>query len=178
MSTTDVMVGVRNRSDARATDNREPSRPANRNRRVRAGRPAPKPVVANVDDDVLVAMTGVVDVLDNYALVRTSGYAPGPDDVYVSMAQIKKYGLRRGDLVLGEAASGRSAHEGGPRRDKYKPLVRLDTINGMDPEEARRRPEFYKLTPLYPQERLRLETEPHILTTRVIDLVMPIGKGQ
>ena len=67
---------------------------------------------------------------------------------------------------------------GEQRRDKYNPLVRLDTINGMDPEEARRRPEFYKLTPLYPQERLRLETEPHILTTRVIDLVMPIGKGQ
>ena len=73
---------------------------------------------------------------------------------------------------------GPAATSGEQRRDKYNPLVRLDTINGMDPEEARRRPEFYKLTPLYPQERLRLETEPHILTTRVIDLVMPIGKGQ
>jgi len=91
------------------------------------------------------------------------------------MAQIKRYGLRRGDAVTGAV---RSAREGEQRRDKHNPLVRLDTINGMDPEEARRRPEFYKLTPLYPQERLRLETEPHILTTRVIDLVMPIGKGQ
>jgi transcription termination factor Rho len=72
----------------------------------------------------------------------------------------------------------RAPREGEARRDKYNPLVRLDTINGMDPEEARRRPEFYKLTPLYPQQRLRLETEPHILTTRVIDLIMPIGKGQ
>jgi transcription termination factor Rho len=179
MSTTDVMVGVRTRSGATDSDNREPRRLAGRNRRVRAGRPAPRPVVANVDDDVLVVVSGVVDVLENYALVRTSGYGPGPDDVYVSMAQIREYGLRPGDLVIGEAGSGRrSAQEGGPRRDKYSPLVRLDTINGMDPEEARRRPEFYKLTPLYPQERLRLETEPHILTTRVIDLVMPIGKGQ
>jgi transcription termination factor Rho len=72
----------------------------------------------------------------------------------------------------------RQQRDGEARRERYNPLVRLDTINGMDPEEARRRPEFYKLTPLYPQERLRLETEPHILTTRVIDLVMPVGKGQ
>jgi transcription termination factor Rho len=91
------------------------------------------------------------------------------------MSQIKKYGLRRGDAITGAV---RSAREGEQRRDKYNPLVRLDTINGMDPDEARKRPEFYKLTPLYPQDRLRLETEPHILTTRIIDLIMPIGKGQ
>jgi transcription termination factor Rho len=127
------------------------------------------------DDDVLVQVAGIVDVLDNYAFVRTSGYLAGPNDVYVSMSQIKKYGLRRGDAVTGAV---RAPRDGEQRRDKYNPLVRLDTINGMDPEEARRRPDFYKLTPLYPQERLRLETEPHILTTRVIDLVMPIGKGQ
>ena len=132
------------------------------------------------EDDVLVPVAGIVDVLDNYAFVRTSGYLAGPNDVYVSMAQIKRYGLRRGDAVTGavRAARDTDSSSGGSRRDKYNPLVRLDSINGMDPEEARRRPEFYKLTPLYPQERLRLETEPHILTTRVIDLVMPIGKGQ
>jgi transcription termination factor Rho len=129
------------------------------------------------DDDVLVQIAGIVDVLDNYAFIRTSGYLSGPNDVYVSMAQIKRYGLRRGDAVTGAVRAARESGDG-QRRDKYNPLVRLDTINGMDPEEARRRPEFYKLTPLYPQERLRLETEPHILTTRVIDLVMPIGKGQ
>jgi transcription termination factor Rho len=131
------------------------------------------------EDDVLVPVAGIVDVLDNYAFVRTSGYLSGPNDVYVSMAQIKRYGLRRGDAVTGAVRATRDndSNQSG-RRDKYNPLVRLDTINGMDPEEARRRPEFYKLTPLYPQERLRLETEPHILTTRVIDLVMPIGKGQ
>jgi transcription termination factor Rho len=127
------------------------------------------------EDDVLVPVAGIVDVLDNYAFVRTTGYLSGPNDVYVSMSQIKKYGLRRGDAITGAV---RSAREGEQRRDKYNPLVRLDTINGMDPDEARKRPEFYKLTPLYPQERLRLETEPHILTTRIIDLVMPIGKGQ
>src|SRR6185369_8579955 len=101
------------------------------------------------EDDVLVQVAGIVDVLDNYAFVRTSGYLAGPNDVYVSMAQIKRYGLRRGDAVTGAV---RAARDGEQRRDKYNPLVRLDTINGMDPEEARRRPEFYKLTPLYPQE--------------------------
>ncbi|KWV29861.1 transcription termination factor Rho, partial [Micromonospora rifamycinica] len=131
------------------------------------------------EDDVLVPVAGIIDVLDNYAFVRTTGYLAGPNDVYVSMSQIKKHGLRRGDAITGAVRAARdSGGSGDQRRDKYNPLVRLDTINGMEPEEARRRPEFYKLTPLYPQERLRLETEPHILTTRVIDLVMPIGKGQ
>ncbi|SCL13103.1 transcription termination factor Rho [Micromonospora inyonensis] len=127
------------------------------------------------EDDVLVPVAGIIDVLDNYAFVRTTGYLAGPNDVYVSMSQVKKYGLRRGDAITGAV---RAARDGEQRRDKYNPLVRLDSVNGMEPEEARRRPEFYKLTPLYPQERLRLETEPHILTTRVIDLVTPIGKGQ
>lgn len=127
------------------------------------------------EDEVLIPVAGIVDVLENYAFVRTSGYLSGPNDVYVAMSQVKKYGLRRGDAITGAV---RSAREGEGRRDKYNPLVRLDTINGMEPDEARRRPEFYKLTPLYPQDRLRLETEPNVLTTRVIDLVMPIGKGQ
>ncbi|WP_420117072.1 transcription termination factor Rho [Micromonospora sp.] len=131
------------------------------------------------DDEVLVPVAGIIDVLDNYAFVRTTGYLAGPNDVYVSMSQIKKYGLRRGDAITGAVRAARdNSASGDQRRDKYNPLVRLDTINGMEPDEARRRPEFYKLTPLYPQERLRLETEPHILTTRVIDLVMPLGKGQ
>jgi transcription termination factor Rho len=144
-----------------------------RGRGERTAESGAEPQVA--EDDVLVQVAGIVDVLENYAFVRTSGYLAGANDVYVSMAQIKRYGLRRGDAVTGAV---RSPREGEQRRDKYNPLVRLDTINGMDPEEARRRPEFYKLTPLYPQERLRLESEAHILTTRVIDLVMPIGKGQ
>ncbi|WP_448640725.1 transcription termination factor Rho [Geodermatophilus sp. URMC 63] len=126
------------------------------------------------DDDVLLPVAGILDVLDNYAFVRTSGYLTGPNDVYVSLSQVRRHGLRRGDAITGAVRQPRE----GERKDKYNALVRLDTVNGLDPEQARNRPEFTKLTPLYPQERLRLETEPHQLTTRVIDLVMPIGKGQ
>src|SRR5258705_309168 len=136
---TDVMVSARTRSGATRSDNREPGRPAARNSRapVRAGTPAAKSVGADVGDGVLLAVTGIVDVLDNYAFVRTSGYVAGPDDVYVSMAQVRKYGLRRGDLVTGEAASGsRPAREGERQRDRYNPMVRLDTINGMDRDKA------------------------------------------
>jgi transcription termination factor Rho len=126
------------------------------------------------EDDVLLPVAGILDVLDNYAFVRTSGYLTGPNDVYVSLSQVRRYGLRRGDAITGAVKQPRD----GERKDKYNALVRLDTVNGLDPEQARNRPEFTKLTPLYPQERLRLETEPHQLTTRVLDLVMPIGKGQ
>ena len=127
------------------------------------------------DDDVLLPVAGILDVLDNYAFVRTSGYLSGPDDVYVSLAMVRKYGLRRGDALTGAV---RQPRDGEQQRQKFNPLVRVDTINGLDVEGAKKRPEFTKLTPLYPNERLRLETEPHMLTTRVIDLVMPIGKGQ
>ncbi|MCF6733951.1 transcription termination factor Rho [Blastococcus sp. KM273129] len=126
------------------------------------------------EDDVLLPVAGILDVLDNYAFVRTSGYLTGPNDVYVSLSQVRRYGLRRGDAITGAVRQPRE----GERKDKYNALVRLDTVNGLDPEQARNRPEFTKLTPLYPQDRLRLETESHLLTTRVIDLVMPIGKGQ
>jgi transcription termination factor Rho len=127
------------------------------------------------DGDVLLPVAGIIDVLDNYAFVRTTGYLSGPTDVYVSLSMVRKYGLRRGDAITGAV---REPREGEQSRQKFNPLVRVDTINGQDPEVARTRPEFTKLTPLYPNERLRLETEPHKLTNRVIDLVMPIGKGQ
>ncbi|HKS43719.1 MAG TPA: transcription termination factor Rho [Amycolatopsis sp.] len=127
------------------------------------------------EDDVLLPVAGILDVLDNYAFVRTSGYLPGPNDVYVSLSLVRKYGLRRGDAITGVVKQPR---EGEQQRQKFNPLVRVDTINGLEPDQARRRPEFTKLTPLYPNERLRLETDPHKLTTRVIDLVMPVGKGQ
>jgi transcription termination factor Rho len=126
------------------------------------------------EDDVLIPVAGILDVLDNYAFVRTSGYLPGPNDVYVSLAQVRRHGLRKGDAITGAVRQPRD----GERREKFNALVRLDTINGMEPEQARGRVEFTKLTPLYPQERLRLETEAPGLTTRVIDLVAPIGKGQ
>jgi transcription termination factor Rho len=131
-----------------------------------------EPVIG--DDDVLIPIAGILDILDNYAFVRTSGYLPGSNDVYVSLAQIRRNGLRKGDVITGAVRQPRD----GERREKFNALVRLDTVNGMDPEQARNRPDFNKLTPLYPQERLRLETEANILTTRIIDLVSPIGKGQ
>ncbi|QKV78508.1 transcription termination factor Rho [Amycolatopsis sp. Hca4] len=127
------------------------------------------------EDDVLLPVAGILDVLDNYAFVRTSGYLAGPNDVYVSLSLVRKYGLRRGDAITGVV---RQPREGEQQRQKFNPLVRVDSINGLEPDEAKRRPDFTKLTPLYPNERLRLETESHKLTTRVIDLIMPVGKGQ
>ena len=131
------------------------------------------------DDDILLPVAGILDIKDNYAFVRTSGYLPGDNDVYVSTNQVKKYGMRKGDAIIGAV---RQPREGDPlpqgRNSKVNALVRLDSINGMTPEQARNRADFGKLTPLYPQERLRLETLPNVLTTRVIDLVAPIGKGQ
>ncbi|MGH3702669.1 MAG: transcription termination factor Rho [Pseudonocardiaceae bacterium] len=127
------------------------------------------------DDDVLLPVAGILDVLDNYAFVRTSGYLSGPNDVYVSLSLVRKYWLRRGDAITGAV---RQSRDGEQQRQKFNPLVRVDTINGLDVEQARQRPEFTKLTPLYPNERLRLETEQNVMTTRVIDLIMPIGKGQ
>jgi transcription termination factor Rho len=126
------------------------------------------------DDDVLIPVAGILDILDNYAFVRTSGYLPGPNDVYVSLAQVRKNALRKGDAVTGAVRQPRE----GERREKFNALVRLDTVNGVDPEEARKRVEFTKMTPLYPQDRLRLETDPLVLTTRIIDLIAPLGKGQ
>ena len=125
----------------------------------------------------LVPVAGIVDVLDSYAFVRTSGYLPGPNDVYVSMGQVKKYGLRKGDAVHGSI---RAPREGDRRnqRQKFVPLQSIDSINGMSVEDAANRPQFAKLTPLYPQERLKQETTPNKLTGRIMDIVSPIGKGQ
>ncbi|WP_063815613.1 transcription termination factor Rho, partial [Streptomyces scabiei] len=146
-----------------------------RDRRGRRGRDeigTPEPQLA--DDDVLIPVAGILDILDNYAFIRTSGYLPGPNDVYVSLAQVRKNGLRKGDHVTGAVRQPKD----GERREKFNALVRLDSANGMAAESGRGRPEFNKLTPLYPQDRLRLETDPGVLTTRIIDLVAPIGKGQ
>ncbi len=127
-------------------------------------------------DDVLVPVAGILDILDNYAFVRTTGYLAGPNDVYVSLGQVKKYSLRKGDAVVGAIRQPREGDS--PSRTKFNAIVRVDTVNGQTPEEAANRVEFGKLTPLYPQTRLRLETEPNKLSTRIIDLVAPIGKGQ
>ncbi len=133
-----------------------------------------EPDLQILEDDVLAPCAGILDLMDNYAFVRTSGYLPGTDDVYVSMSMVRKYGLRRGDAVTGQVRQPRE----GERKEKYNPLVKLDTVNGADPEASKNRVEFSKLTPLYPSERLRLETTSTNLIGRVIDIAAPIGKGQ
>ena len=154
---------------SRRTRNRRQRDRQNRQRRSESG------VDETVrEDDVLVEVRGILDVLENYAFVRTTGYLPGPNDAYVSLAMVRKYGLRKGDLITGAIRQPRE----GERREKYNPLVRVDTVNGVDPEQMRNRPEFMKLTPLYPQERLRMETTATNMTGRIIDLMSPIGKGQ
>ena len=142
------------------------------------------------EDEVLLPVAGILDVTDNqHAYLRTSGYLPGPKDVYVSNQLIKDNGLRAGDAVTGwvrEGGESSTPHQGGRNnrrqnragRVKYNPMVSVETVNGMDAERSKRRPEFAKLTPLYPQEQLRLETTPKAVTPRIIDLVSPIGKGQ
>ena len=129
------------------------------------------------EDDVVQPVAGILDVLDNYAFVRTSGYLAGSNDVYVSMNMVRKNGLRRGDAITGAVRLPKDGEQPN-QRQKFNPLVRLDTVNGGPVEDAKKRPDFNKLTPLYPNQRLRLETTPDRLTTRVIDLIMPIGKGQ
>jgi transcription termination factor Rho len=145
----------------------------NRNRRRERGAGGEvEPVIA--EDDVLIPIAGILDVLDNYGFIRTTGYLPGSNDVYVSLSQVRRHGLRKGDVIEGAVRQPRD----GERREKFNALVRLDKINGLDPEQSRGRPDFTKLVPLYPQDRLRLETDPGVLTTRIMDLVSPIGKGQ
>ncbi|HWF79832.1 MAG TPA: transcription termination factor Rho [Streptosporangiaceae bacterium] len=142
------------------------------NRRRERGSGDSEPVIT--EDDVLIPIAGILDVLDNYGFVRTTGYLPGANDVYVSLSQVRRYGLRKGDVIEGAIRQPRE----GERREKFNALVRLDKVNGLDPEESKGRPDFSKLVPLYPQQRLRLESDPTIMTARIIDLMCPIGKGQ
>ena len=133
------------------------------------------------DPEDLQEVAGIADVQDNgSAFIRTTGYRQSNADVYVPQKLVRQSGLRSGDAVMGQVrANGQSHQQGnGRNRRSYNQVVRVDSINGQTLEAAKSRKEFHKLTPLYPNRRLRLETEPKILTTRVIDLVMPIGKGQ
>ncbi|HLS74679.1 MAG TPA: transcription termination factor Rho, partial [Actinomycetaceae bacterium] len=155
--------------------NRRRNRDRNRKRRGGGGDLDSYEVPEVSEDDVLLPVAGILDILENYAFVRTSGYLPGPNDVYVSLGQVKKNGLRRGDAITGAV---RQPREGEQQRQKFNALVRLDSVNGAPVERMRSRPEFAKLTPLYPEEQLRLETSGSKLSQRVIDLIAPIGKGQ
>jgi transcription termination factor Rho len=171
--------GSRRNRRRRGRDRNERQERTDRGERSdRGGRPSTggrnEPDTTILEDDVLVPAAGILDVLDNYAFVRTSGYLPGSEDVYVSLSMVRKYGLRRGDAILGEVRQPRE----GESKAKFNPMVRIESVNGADPEAAKHRVEFQKLTPLYASERLRLETEPSNLIGRVIDIAAPIGKGQ
>jgi transcription termination factor Rho len=134
-------------------------------------------------DDPSAPVSGILDTGDSHGFLRTSGYRQGRDDIYVPIAQVRKYGLRKGDHVEGAArpprpgGDSRPGHQG-RQQEKFSVLARLDTVNGMEPGQARARPVFDILTPLYPQERLHLDSGSASPTARIIDLVSPIGKGQ
>ena len=172
------------RSEEEEAGGRRGRRRRNRDRQNRRTRPGQSSGGAPIErfdaeptvneGDVIVPIQGILDVLDNYAFVRTSGYLPGSNDAYVSLSMVRRFGLRKGDVVTGSIRQ----PQDGERKEKFNPLVSLDSVNGGQPESARNRPEFSKLTPLYPQEPLRLENATSGMIGRIIDLVSPIGKGQ
>ena len=172
-------TGGQDSRDSRDNSRNDRFRDRNDRRRGRAQGPDVDDVEVT-EDDVLLPVAGILDVLENYAFIRTSGYLPGPNDVYVSLAQVKKYNLRKGDAVVGAIRAPREGEDRSQQsaRQKFNALVRVTSVNGKTPEELKDRVEFAKLVPLYPSERLRLETDPKKIGPRVIDLVAPIGKGQ
>jgi transcription termination factor Rho len=123
-------------------------------------------------DKGLQLRTGLLDVLpDGFGFLRTQGYTQSDSDIYVSLSQIRRFKLRRGDEITGQVRTPKDS-------EKYHALLKIHTVNGLDPEAARHRPNFDSLTPLFPEERLRLETSPDRTAARVMDLLCPIGKGQ
>lgn len=163
--------GRRGRRDRENRENRE-----NREgREGREGRENREGRNQRGGEENLAPIAGILDIQENHAFVRTSGYLPGPNDVYVTLGNVRRWGLRAGDAVAGAV---RLPREGERQRQKYNALVRVDSVNGMTIEQAQARREFGKLTPVYPSEQLRMETSPKAYTPRVIDLVAPVGKGQ
>ena len=153
---------------------RDRGRRSRRDREGREGRDR-ESRPARGGEDNLAPIAGILDIQENHAFVRTSGYLPGPNDVYVTLGNVRRWGLRAGDAVAGAV---RLPREGERQRQKYNALVRVDSVNGMTVEQAQARREFGKLTPVYPSEQLRMETSPKAFTPRLIDLVAPVGKGQ
>jgi len=127
---------------------------------------------AQTEQSGLMFRSGILEIMqEGYGFLRTSGYLPGQEDIYVSPSQIKRFGLRVGDEVLGQVRAPKD-------NEKYYALLRVEAVNGLDPEQARSRPDFEKLTPVFPHERLKLELPQSDLTVRIVDLFSPIGKGQ
>ncbi len=164
----------RDREGRRRGRGRE-GRESRRERGDRGERGERREAAAQASEENLAPIAGILDVQENHAFVRTSGYLPGPNDVYVTLGNVRRWGLRPGDAVAGAV---RQPREGERQRQKYNALVRVDSVNGMSIEDAQARREFSKLTPIYPDQQLRMETSAKAYTPRVIDLVAPIGKGQ
>ncbi len=141
---------------------------------TKADKEAPRPVkeAPGRPPERVKLKTGTLDLLpDGFGFLRTKGYVQSDEDIYVSLSQIRRFNLRRGDEITGQVREPKDS-------EKYNALLKIEAVNGVEPESARRRPNFDALTPLFPMERLRLETEPGVIATRVIDLIAPIGKGQ
>ena len=164
----------RDREGRRRGRGRE-GRESRRERGDRGERGERRETAAQASEENLAPIAGILDVQENHAFVRTSGYLPGPNDVYVTLGNVRRWGLRPGDAVAGAV---RQPREGERQRQKYNALVRVDSVNGMSIEDAQARREFSKITPIYPDQQLRMETSAKAFTPRVIDLVAPIGKGQ
>ncbi len=127
---------------------------------------------AHAEEQGLIFGGGVLEIVqDGIGFLRSDHLLPGADDVYVSQSQIRRFGLRTGDMVIGHVRPPKD-------NEKYYGLLRVEAVNGMDPEVAKKRPEFEKLTPIFPDRQLKLETDRSNLTTRLIDLLAPIGRGQ
>ncbi|MBU1670216.1 MAG: transcription termination factor Rho [Actinobacteria bacterium] len=134
--------------------------------------PPPEVVVKEEEEEDEGIGSGILDILsDGYGFLRTSGYLPSEKDIYVSMSQIRRFRLKRGDEVRGQIRPPKDS-------EKYNALLRIESVNSDDPEVAQRRRQFESLTPLYPEDRLRLETKTSSVTSRIIDLIAPVGKGQ
>jgi transcription termination factor Rho len=157
---------ARDRDGARRRPSREERRRQREERRVRE--------VEIREEEIATAptATGLLDILpEGYGFLRTSGFLPGQQDIYVSLSQVRRFMLRKGDTVTGKVRHPKDS-------EKYFALLQIDTVNGVDPETAKARPVFEKLTPLFPHDRFRLETGPADVTGRIIDMISPIGKGQ
>ncbi len=154
---------------------RPPAASAREERSPREGRPPREDRAAREDSSAREAVkvrTGTLDLLpDGFGFLRTKGYVQSDNDIYVSLSQIRRFSLRRGDEVTGQVREPKDS-------EKYNALLKIEAVNGLEPEAARNRPNFDALTPLFPTDRLRLETKPTEIASRVIDLVAPIGKGQ
>jgi transcription termination factor Rho len=159
---------------ARPAQNSRRTRNSGRSPDARPGNTHAAPGASSAQDTVTIPVSGLLDITDSKAFIRSGGYQRGPSDTSVSLTQVQQYGLRRGDQIIGAARPAQP----GKARERHATLTQVDLVNGVDPRQAAQRPHFAELTPLHPQQRLRLETPGGSPTARIIDLITPIGKGQ